>query len=241
MKVLLAAGLTALCFLALHMSKTGKIKRRIMAAYAGVMILLFILYNYRTIDLILPMYQPKDQTFYQREFMENGLYPDAVLPYIFKGKTVYVKNDRYDDVNRTGLGLVNGEKFDENNKYYLYHHHHFVNEVNFLNASNIKRDTNNAVNTDEIALHFEDLGYANDMYRNMFMLTDGVEEWWNAFYYYWYYNYYFGEIDPDGMHFYICSDGVDTEDELVLLWNDEESKDLFLMSKSTYDKEVGSR
>ena len=79
----------------------------------------------------------------------------------------------------------------------------------------------------------------DDMYRYMFMLARGDEEWWNAFYYYWYYCNFLKERDPDGMHMYICADDIAEKDELIVLWNDLESKDLFLMSKDMLEKEAG--
>ena len=125
----------------------------------------------------------------------------------------------------------------------MYSYHHTVDETNFLEAcgAEVIADAayNAAVIDDKAAARFEDLGMVNDLLRYTFLLAKDNEEWWNAFYYYWYYASYMYDIDNDGMHMYICADGIKDADELVLLWTENESEDLYLMTKAFYDKEVG--
>ena len=241
MKIVLVAGCTLLCFVFLHLTKSFNRKKWVMAAYVGVMILLFAFYNYRTVELILPMYHPTDQTMYQKEFIDTGAYPDAILPYILEGKTIYVKDDYREDEQNNALET--GEAFNDEGKYWMYAYHHTVNETNFLKACKAEvvpdKKLNNVVLDGDIIERFEDLGMINDLFRYTFLLANDNEEWWNAFYYYWYYSCYMHDIDNEGMHMYICADGIKDADELVLLWTENESEDLYLMTKAFYDKEVG--
>ena len=87
MKILIAGVLTLAAFIALHIPILKKKKGIILALYALGMILFFAVYNFRTLGNIIAFYHPTDQTVYQREFLENGEYPDdeAALRRIVEG------------------------------------------------------------------------------------------------------------------------------------------------------------
>lgn len=227
MKYLLALLICVGCLLALNISPLKKHKGIAMAVASAAVIVMFVFYNVRTLDLILPIYSHTNQVFYQEEFEEEGLYPDAFLPYLFKDKTVYTKNDKCESVEAAkALGY--------DYTYYYYHVNNCVNYLKSVGAKVICDDAyNDVVLSDSQKSKFEDLGYANDMFRNTFTLSDEVGEHSNAFHYYWFYAYHVGE-----MHVYVCPEMLKDSDELLVLWDDKENEDFYIVSREYYEKEV---
>ncbi len=239
MKIIIAAALTLAVFVALHINTLKKKKGIILAAYAFGMILLFVVYNTRTLDHILSFYRPVTQSVYQKEFLEKGEYPDAFLDEFFKGKKVYTPNDQY-DTDDGGVGEKANRLSEELGYYWLYFYFHSVNMWNYLDlcgADVVKDDAlNGIILTKEQRSYFDDAGAANDMLRYTFGLTPYEDEIGNGFYYYWFYNSYIG---PSRV--YICTEDLADTDETVVLWQpveNEESEDYFIMSKSFYDRVI---
>lgn len=237
-KVIIAGALTLAVFVAFNIPALKKKRGIILALYALGMIAFFAVYNFRTMDLIISTYHPFDQTLYQRQFLKTGEYTDAFLDEFLKGKTVYTMDDEYTDKD---IYVLNGENdFDEDGNYWLYHQYHAVNMWNFLDlcgASVVKDGSlNETVLSKEQRSYFEDLGTANDLMRYTFLLSPYSEEWGNGFYYYWYYNDYIGDS-----RVYICPEGLEDADELVLIWQHEDilgTECYFIASKQYYDEVI---
>ncbi len=248
MKILIAGALTLAVFIALCIPKTKKRKGIILIFYVLGMIMFFIVYNIRTIDLILKFYHPSDQVVYQKDFLKTGEYPDAFLDEFLNGRTVYTPNDAYtvDDSPDGSADDPTADVEDEESNfidtgdYWLYCYYHAVNMWQYLefnNAAIVKDDSlNNVLLSDEQKAYYEDLGPANDLMRYTFVLTPYYGEWGNGFYYYWFYNTFIGDS-----HVYICPEDIIDADELVVIWQHEDYHDTesyYIASKSFYDEVI---
>ena len=236
MKIVIAGALTLAVFGALHIKTLKKKRGIILAAYAIGMILLFVVYNLRTLDNIISFSHPVNQSMYQPEFLERGEYPDAFLNNLFEGKTVYTPNDSYDVRDDDAAGRLSDELGD----YWLYYYYHAENMWNYLDlcgAKIVKEDSlNEIVFSDEQKKHFDDLGSANDMLRYTFALTDLEEEWGNGFYFYWFYNSFIADS-----RVYLCTEDLMDAKELVVIWQREDCHDTdsyYVVSKSYYDEVI---
>lgn len=233
MKMLIAVVMAILLLVLLLIPQLKKYKGIILAAYGFAFMLLVALQMFRTVGLMLPFYQPKDQMFYQKEFAEEGLYPDALIQLLVKNKTVYVKDDR-DEYMEENCHSENGLK---DGKYWLYPFYHQINMTNFLNAAGAKvvadDSYNNSFISEENQNDFDFAGYGNDMFRFMFLLSNDTGEWSNYFYHYWYYCDHL-----DVMNVYINPEGVNEAEEIVVLWDDKENETIYIMTKDYYDMEV---
>lgn len=210
-------------------------KGRILCGFISVMVLLSLVYNTRVISRIVPFYRPTNQTFYQTEFLENGEYPDSFLPLLLKGKTVYTKDDRFTIDEAVAEG-----------KNWLYAYYHNENAINYMELTDAVVIPDAALNTsyvsEEKKAEFEDLGFANDMFRYSFLCNDFWEELGNYFTYFWYYADYLPEI-----HVYMnlsedaAGSSVFDAEELVVLWDgspENEAENLYIMTKGYYESEV---
>ncbi len=240
MKLLISGVLTLAVLIALHVPQLKKKKGIILAGYALGMVLFFAVYNFRTLGNIITFYHPFDQSMYQKEFLEEGEYPDAFLDEFFKGKTVYVPDDAYDVKDEVGMDTDTLEQFDEDGNYFLYRYYHSVNMWNYLefNRAEVIRDPalNGKFISDERKVLFEDIGYANDMMRYTFPMTKYNGEWGNGFHYYWFYNAFISES-----HVYICTEGIDDESPLVVICQHERRHDTdsyYIASKSYFDEVI---
>ncbi|MCR5735381.1 MAG: hypothetical protein K6G22_12320 [Lachnospiraceae bacterium] len=234
MKTIFAVFITVVTVMALILKK--EYRMRILMAYAGVLILFSYVYDCLLIGNIVPFYRPVSQTFYQKEFLSEGQYPDSLLPLILKGRTVYVKNDPYtiDEAKAEG-------------KDYLYAYYHGTNLKNyaaFAGAEVVEDETMNEtmVNDSLLKEDFERFGSANDMFRYSFMMNDFWEELGNYFTYQWYYYDHLGEISvfvnpsEDGK-----GEDIADADELVILWDsshEKEEENIYIMTKAYYEDSV---
>ncbi len=243
MKIVLALCLTVAAFAALHIPVKGPYKNKkngiILVLYAMGMVLFFVVYNIRTVHLILPFYRPTLQSMYQMGFLAEGEYPDAFLTEFFKGKTVYTPNDAFDVSDDFDLSSDEND-YDEHGNYWIYDYYHAVNMWDFLDfakASVVKDDSLTGVRlSDEQKAYFEDLGAANDMMRYTFALTPYNGEWGNGFYYYWFYNYFIGDA-----RVYMCTEEISDAKELVVLWQQTEEHDtdsFYIASKQYFDEVI---
>jgi len=231
--IVIAAALAVILLILLLMPKLQKYKGYILAAYALVSMLLVAVPTFGNSAGLLPFYHAKEQTFYQKEFADEGTYPDALFGLAFENKTIYIKDDLdeyLDEYYQEGDTLIDG-------KYWLYGYYHQKNLEEFLEANEatvIADDIFNDKYIDESTKgDFKFAGYGNDMFRFMFQTCEYEEEWGNYFYHYWYYSDHL-----DGMEIYINPENINTSDELVILWDDKENETLFIMTRDYYDREV---
>ena len=230
MKIALAGILTLALLAAWHIPKLKKKKGIILIFYALGMIVLFAVYNIRTMDKIIRFSHPFGQIVYQSEFAATGEYPDAFLDEFFKGKTVYTKDDAFTVDEDHDINEEDGDSW-------LYEWYHAVNIWNYLkfNRASIVKDAslNGITLREDQRSHFTDLGPANDLLRYTFVLTDLKGEEGNGFYFYWFYSSHIGDA-----RVYICPEKLSGSDELVLLWQNDAGDDTesyYIASKSFYD------
>lgn len=240
MKILIAGALTLAVFAALHIPKLKTKKRLVLALYAVGMILLFAVYNLRTMDYILQFHHPTLQSVYQRSFLETGEYPDAFLDLFLKGRTVYTADDAYTVNDSDMIDEEEEERYKDDDHYWLYRYYHAVNMWQYLgfNGATVVKDAslNGTVLSESQRSFYEDLGPANDMMRYTFVLSPYNGEWGNGFYHYWFYNTFIGDS-----RVYICPEGIKDADELVIIWQDEDFHDTesyYIASKAYYDEVI---
>ncbi|MBR2276000.1 MAG: hypothetical protein IJ873_08085 [Lachnospiraceae bacterium] len=217
--------------------RTERFRVLIIGGYLAGVILFSAFYNVYFTKEIIASYQPTSQTFYQKEFAETGEFPDSLLPFLLKDKTVYMKNDPMDIDDAQDMG-----------KDWLYSYYHALNSaayVPFVGGEAVPDESmNDTMLTDaQIEGDFERLGMANDMYRYSFICTPQFDETGSYFYYYWYYYEHLPEI-----YAYInrskdsAGEDIATSKELVLLWDspmgDAELEDVYLMTKRYYEENV---
>lgn len=238
MKIVIALALTAAVFAALCIPILKKKKGIVLSAYAVGMILLFVVYNLRTLDHILPFHRPTLQSVYQKGFLETGEYADAFLEEFFKGKTVHTPDDEFTDHDR--FYFTGPENTDERGDMWLFHYYHAVDMWDYLELydATVVKDAayNEMVLSDDQKAHFDDLGPANDMMRYTFLMTPYLGEWADGFYYYWFYNTHVGDS-----RVYICTEGLADASEIVLLWQHEDAPDTesyYIASKDYFDREI---
>lgn len=224
MKIILSATITFITF-ALLLTKKGKENRwKVLAGYALCVIALFVFYNIKTADLILPFYRPTNQLFYQPEFLEEGEYTDSLLPYVVGGKTIHLPSYILDELpgKESAEAWQTGEMFCLN-----------IFEVmkNCGAKTVIDEDNNFSMNIGE-ASDFEDIGYLNDAFRYSFLYNNSTEKYGNSFYYYWFYGDNFAPFKM-----YLYKDGLMENDELYLLVGSDRS--LYLMPHEVYLKVRG--
>lgn len=222
MKIILATIITLLALACLLIKKLRIYKWGIMLAYFVSVIALFAFYNYRTIDYILPFYHPTNQMFYQEEFVEDGEYPDSLLPYILDGKKVHLPNYIYwnEDTVDSIDAWKNGELLCMN-----------IENVLTNSGATVVYDDFDYKISDSQKDAFEELGFLNDTFRYSFLYNNLKEEYGNAFYYYWYYS-----ANSQPIKMYICPKQYEESDDLLLLF--DANMGFYLISKDYYDKEV---
>ena len=225
MKIALSLMVTILVIIALIIKPLRKYKWTIMAIYGFAVIVLFVFYNYRTRDLILPFYKPVNQMFYQDDYIKTKEYPDAFMPYLLKGKEVVVptlvtwdedKKETYDHWQSGGMLYMNMVNiFEENGAMVSWKEYNF-----FLDQEKYE---------DEII----ELGYLNDTFRYSFFYNDIECEYGNGFYYYWAYG-----ANSIPFELLICKRDIETADKLYLMFNSTGDM-LYLVSESVYEECTG--
>lgn len=221
MKILLSLLITIFAFGAMSIKKLRVHKWKIMGCYFAGIIVLFVFYNYRTLDFMLPFYHPTNQMFYQSDFINTGEYPDALLPYLLDGRTVYISeaitwNDEDKEIyDFWGSGQMS-----------------CMNIVNILEHSGatVEKIKSYLIIRGDQKQKFEFIGYINDTFRYSHFYNDIVSEYGNGFYYYW---FYAASMNPTGL--YICQEDIEDADELCLLM--DENANIYIASKSYADKE----
>ena len=240
MKFLIAMALAIITAAALLIIKNKKHRLYVLLAFCAVCAAFSALQTYRNAPLVLDFYHPCNQTFYQEEFAASGAYPDAILPLVFKDKTVYIKDDLDDYLAAVKRREGNQDSYFEDGKYWMYEYYHQNNLTDFLEASGadvIAADEYNDSFIDESMIgDFEFLGYTNDLNRYLFPLSKLNEEWSNSFYYYWYYS---TELPLSSV--YVNGDAIKEAEELVVLSDDKENETWYVMTKDYYDKKVAGR
>lgn len=214
--------------IAVIIKMTKKYKEQILVSGIALMTVMCGAYSYVHADSLLPAISHKSQTFYSPEFLDTMEFPDAFLRVYLKGKTVYVKDDfppPYDP-----------ETFQGGDMYSIFHGYNVANYLESVDAKMIPDETMNESVIDEtLRGQFENMGYLNDMLRNTVLYTKHEQEWSNYFAYVWYYRDFSGSA-----YVYINPDSLKNTDELVLLWQrqnseDARTEDLYIMGKSFYN------
>ena len=225
MKIILSLALTIAVIAALLIKPLKKHRWKIMACYGLFTVALFIFYNARTLDLILPFYKPQSQTFYQSDYADTKEYPDALLPYILKDKEVVVPTLlTWDEANKESYdhwqsgGMLN------------------MNTVNILTengAKVTKEDYLFILDPEALENELIELGYLNDTFRYSFFYNDLESEYGNGFYYYWAYG-----ASSIPFELYICPKDLKEADRLYLMY-DAEGDTMYLISDSVYEEYAG--
>lgn len=237
MKLLIVLAVTVVAIVLLFLPATKKYRGLVLVGYGVCVFLFSAVQTLRTVPLMLPFYNARQQSFYQKEFADEAMYPDALLPLLVKGKTVYIKDDLDEYRKENEEYIDEAESYYPDGKYWTYIFYHQKNLQEFLKAAGadvVADDSfNDAFIDGDNAADFELAGYTNDMNRYLFPLSEEREEWSNSFYYYWYYSTYLDEMD-----LMINTDGILDADELVILCDDKENESWYVMSKDYYDTEV---
>lgn len=225
MKIALAIIVTIFALIGITVKPLRAHRGKIMAAYAVMVIFLFAFYNYRTKELILPFYKHNNQMFYQSRFADTGEYPDALLPYVLKGKTIVIPNIvKWDDsIKETYDFWQNGDMINMN----LY---------NIFTESGARVEFGDYIYLLDKERQEKDmtrLGFLNDTFRYSYFYNDLESEYGNGFYYYWFYG-----ANAVPFEIALCEDGFVDADTLYVLF--DENGSLNLVSQAYYDKEVAN-
>ena len=205
-------------------------KEKLLIGGILVMSLISGVYCYTHVENILPSYKPVSQTFYNSKFLKSDEYVDAFLRLFLKGKTVYVKNDRWELDPAMEAGYE-----------WLYAYYHVDNMENYLNSVNAEIVEDESMNDKEITEQqtesFERMGYLNDLLRNSMLYTKHDYACGNYFFHLWYYR----DVS-DTAYMYANVDSL-SEDELVLIWQSRsednvETEDMYLMGKKYYEENI---
>lgn len=222
MKIALSLVLTIIVLAAIVIKPLWRFRWKIMAGYAFAMIILFTFYNYRTINLIIPIYHPLNQMFYQSEFAEEGEYPDALLAYILQDRNVVLPAyAAWDDSN-----IDSEEAWKDGN-------------ILCMNIENILKESGANVYYSDMKYvieesekeYFEDFGYLNDTLRYSYLYNNLETEYGNGFFYYWFYG-----ASTQPMKLYVCTNNMDEDDTLYLLFDG--GFNFYLVSSQFYEEEV---
>jgi len=231
MKIFLFTAVFLGLIAALIIKVKSKYRFWVTSIYFVLIILLNTIINQYRISSIQTFNRTFNQLVYQEKFKDNGEFPDALLNEIIDGKTVYMKEDP------SNLYLVTLTQF-----MWLYPYYHYHNASLYFEhyGSKVIHDEslNNSVINGDCRNDFEDIGYANDMLRNVFLYHSDNTGAADYFYHYAYYRAY-----VNGMHIYVNFDHIAENEELVLLWQlqnpddpTDETEDLYLMTKTYYDE-----
>lgn len=211
----------------------------LLIALAVVVLGINLLYNFRSLSSIYPLYYQNTQARYMAEFMERGEYADSLLQLLVKGKGVEVHDlgDAYEHPVYTYY-----EEGDPQVKYAVAHdpkYYYGRDYVRFFEAfaGSVSVDETLAAKEDfdfsvfQNAEHMTKIGYSNDMARYTFLLNqDEIEQ----ASYFWY-DYVYRE-EAQTMYIYLQNDLSPECTSLVALWDAE--NDLYIMSREYYDEEV---
>lgn len=234
----LSSGLTRLVMAGLFVmgiiSIFIKIKYRMYAVLAAMLI--FIPLNIyadmqKSEDLFF--YHPYNQSLYQDEFREYGLYPDAYVRELIRDKKVVIPHDV--KLYREYIGEKSEEDRAEkfSNKYYRENNYvrYFKEYAHEYEIA--KTDPGNdgikqyAADTGE----FDDFGAANDMLRYSFLINTETEKEMSYFWYSWFY-YSFSTAKGYTTDVFIQR-GLEDADVCYAVWDGREN--LYLMDLEHYD------
>ncbi len=205
----------------------------------AVVIGINLLYNFRSLPNIYPLYHQSTQARYIPTFMERGEYADSLLQLLVKDKEVQVHDtgDAYEHPVYTYY-----EEGDPQVKYAVAHdpkYYYGRDYVRFFEAFAGSVSVDETLVSKESfdfsafqnAEHMTQIGYSNDMARYMFLLNqDEIEQ----ASYFWY-DYVYRE-EAQTMYIYLQNDISPESTSLVALWDAENH--LYIMSREYYDEEV---
>ena len=186
----------------------------------------------REIGGVVTLNRSTNQLFYQPEFLDEGIYPDAFMPLLVKGKTIYTKDDiEYFDFEadpddshwETRLININ---YGRNSKYLLETFGAKIIEDSSLNDIMV---------TDDLLDDFQTMGLSNDMFRSSSAVNDITAKFGNYFHYYVYYS---ASGSPSCVYYHVD----DMDAEFVALWQRVEGygENLFIMDKEYFEEHFGN-
>lgn len=193
----------------------------------------------RDADGLVSFNRSTNQLFYQPEFIDEGLYPDAFMPLLVKGKTIYTKDD---------INYFDYEAEDDS------HWEVRLGEINYGRNSKSLLETfgaetiadsalNDIIVTDEYLKDFQTMGLSNDMFRSSCAVNDITSKFGNYFHYYCYYGA-FGL--PSHVYYHVDDKGSllnGSDAEFVALWQYVDGgygEDLFIMDKEYFEEHFGN-
>lgn len=229
MKIALSLGLTFVVVVLLLIKSLKKYRGKIVFFYGCAVAALFAFYNIRTADLILPFYHPTNQMFYQPEFFEEGLYPDSLLPYLLKGKTIHISDYGVDldgDLN-SFYAWVEG-RFMMKDMINIFEEFGADVEISTEDENNVLAER---LSLDKSQALCADFGGMNDTFRYAFFHNDLETEFGNGFYYYWFYS---SSMKP--FNLLIDPEGIEEAADLYVLKDDNDN--MVIVSEDVFYREV---
>lgn len=221
MKIVLSLAVTIIVIAALLIKPLKKYRWKIMAGYALAVAGLFLFYNVRTKDLILPFYKPTNQMFYQPEYTKTSEYPDALLPYLLEGKKVILPSffawdpsikETYEHWQSGGMLNMNMEN------------------VLIENGASVElKDYSTFIDADKYESDMLALGYFNDTFRYSYFYNDMTSEYGNGFYYYWFYG-----ANAIPFKLIICPVGFEESDVLYAML--DKDSNFYLIPEKYYEE-----
>jgi hypothetical protein len=192
-------------------------------------------------DLKTVDYSAAEQLLYHPSYAQEGFAPDAMIREIVRGRTVMVPRKvkpyseywsythMHDEWNPFSI-----DYFSENN--YTKYMSEYAGEVVVDTTLPDLYELWLRPMDDDVKAKFTDLGRGHELMRYAFMGDHTDEETTNQFFYSYFYtsdSYYQRD---DALNISICTEGLNEDDTLVALW--DTSENLYLMSRSFYDREM---
>lgn len=211
-------------------------KTRIVIAFLAGITIVSAVVTFMNTDRLMDLIRPVNQLFYQPDFFEKDMYPDAIFPLMLRGKTIYTK----DDIKTYEYDMTGPPTWE----YELEWIHHGINSENLFKVfgANPIRDAslNDVVLTDKIKNDFERLGPSNDMYRASSAVSYFTEEYGNYFHHT--YMYSSEHAIPLSIYLHVEDDGSlvnDSGTDLVAIWEEIPGlygENLYIMSRDYFDE-----
>ncbi len=225
------------------LSKVNKILLILIAAFAILLNIYSLRAEYGNKVMI---YRPgtSNRTMYMEEFMDDGMYPDALLRALVRKKKVEVWSDFIPYVNYPSHGHDHSDDPDipvffsydyySDNNYGLFFGKYAGEKV--VNKALPSPDEVSASDIGDHLGSFVFTGYTTDLLRNIYSLNED-REYVNTYFHYahCYYN-----LDEDRMknnyHLYMADERIEDADTLVAIWDSREN--LYLMSRDFYEDNI---
>lgn len=182
-------------------------------------------------------YHTTNQSLYQPEFYTQQIFPDTYIRELIKDKTVIIPYevkvyDDYMELDEDARGVdFKNIYFRENNfaRYFKEYSKSYEIDETLPKVRDVQVE--GFVDKSD----FTNFGCANDMLRYSFLLNKEKEKEMSYFWYSWFY-YTFSVEKEWYAYAYINTDGIETSDRLVALWDRREN--LYIMSEEYYEEKL---